>query len=68
MPSCQPWPPPCPRASPTPARPTPTPLLCSGPTRPCALRLGAGPAVAAQLTGEYNFPNVAAAAAVGQLF
>ena len=32
------------------------------------LRLGSGPDVAAQLTGEYNFPNMAAAAAVGAFF
>ena len=32
------------------------------------LRLGDGTEVAAQLTGEYNFPNLAAAAAVGAFF
>ncbi|GAB3637460.1 UDP-N-acetylmuramoyl-tripeptide--D-alanyl-D-alanine ligase [Hymenobacter arcticus] len=32
------------------------------------LRLWDGTAVAAQLTGEYNFPNMAAAAAVGAFF
>ena len=32
------------------------------------LRLGNGPEVAAQLTGAYNFPNMAAAAAVGAFF
>jgi UDP-N-acetylmuramoyl-tripeptide--D-alanyl-D-alanine ligase len=32
------------------------------------LRLGDGTEVAAQLTGDYNFPNLAAAAAVGAFF
>jgi UDP-N-acetylmuramoyl-tripeptide--D-alanyl-D-alanine ligase len=32
------------------------------------LRLGEGTEVAAQLTGDYNFPNMAAAAAVGAFF
>ncbi len=32
------------------------------------LRLGDGTEVAAQLTGDYNFPNMAAAAAVGAFF
>ncbi|WP_310392837.1 UDP-N-acetylmuramoyl-tripeptide--D-alanyl-D-alanine ligase [Hymenobacter sp.] len=52
---------------PGPADTYPATLLAADPA--LALRLGpAGPDVAAQLTGDYNFPNLAAAAAVGQHF
>ena len=45
----------------------PVVLLAADPA--LALRLGpTGPEVAVQLTGDYNFPNLAAAAAVGQHF
>lgn len=44
----------------------PATLLAAAPA--LHLRLGSGPEVAAQLTGSYNFPNMAAAAAVGAFF
>ena len=44
----------------------PATLLSADPA--VALRLADGTDVAAQLTGDYNFPNLAAAAAVGQYF
>ncbi|WP_426058705.1 UDP-N-acetylmuramoyl-tripeptide--D-alanyl-D-alanine ligase [Hymenobacter sp. B1770] len=44
----------------------PATLLAAAPA--VALRLADGTDVAAQLTGDYNFPNLAAAAAVGQHF
>ncbi|GAB3858948.1 UDP-N-acetylmuramoyl-tripeptide--D-alanyl-D-alanine ligase [Hymenobacter terrigena] len=44
----------------------PATLLSAAPA--VALRLGDGTEVVAQLTGDYNFPNLAAAAAVGQYF
>jgi UDP-N-acetylmuramoyl-tripeptide--D-alanyl-D-alanine ligase len=44
----------------------PAVLLSADPA--VALRLGDGTEVVAQLTGDYNFPNLAAAAAVGQHF
>ncbi|GAA4367221.1 UDP-N-acetylmuramoyl-tripeptide--D-alanyl-D-alanine ligase [Hymenobacter saemangeumensis] len=44
----------------------PATLLAADPA--LALRLADGTEVAAQLTGDYNFPNLAAAAAVGQHF
>ena len=44
----------------------PATLLAADPA--VALRLADGTDVAAQLTGDYNFPNLAAAAAVGQYF
>ena len=44
----------------------PATLLAADPA--LALRLADGTEVAAQLTGDYNFPNLAAAAAVGQYF
>jgi len=44
----------------------PATLLAADPA--VALRLADGTEVAAQLTGDYNFPNLAAAAAVGQHF
>ena len=44
----------------------PATLLSADPA--VALRLADGTDVAAQLTGDYNFPNLAAAAAVGQHF
>ena len=55
------------RTYPGPADDYPTTLLAADPA--LALRLGlSGPDVAVQLTGDYNFPNLAAAAAVGQYF
>ena len=66
--ACPAWPRRCPPASPTPARPIPTPPPCSAADPAVALRLADGTDVAAQLTGDYNFPNLAAAAAVGQHF
>jgi len=51
---------------PGPADTYPATLLAADPA--LRLRLGAGPEVAAQLTGSYNFPNMAAAAAVGAFF
>ena len=52
---------------PGPADDYPATLLAADPA--LALRLGPdGPDVAAQLTGDYNFPNLAAAAAVGRHF
>ncbi|WP_046244919.1 UDP-N-acetylmuramoyl-tripeptide--D-alanyl-D-alanine ligase [Hymenobacter terrenus] len=64
---------------PTLAAAVPTRLTYPGPTNTysatllaadpaLALRLADGTDVAAQLTGDYNFPNLAAAAAVGQHF
>ena len=44
----------------------PATLLAADPA--VALRLGDQTKIAAQLTGDYNFPNLAAAAAVGQFF
>ena len=44
----------------------PATLLSAAPA--VALRLGDNTEVVAQLTGDYNFPNLAAAAAVGQYF
>ena len=44
----------------------PATLLSADPA--VALRLGDGTELVAQLTGDYNFPNLAAAAAVGQYF
>ena len=44
----------------------PATLLSAAPA--VALRLGDNTEVVAQLTGDYNFPNLAAAAAVGQFF
>ncbi|AWM35481.1 UDP-N-acetylmuramoyl-tripeptide--D-alanyl-D-alanine ligase [Hymenobacter nivis] len=55
------------RTYPGPADDFPATLLAADPA--LALRLGPqGPDVAVQLTGDYNFPNLAAAAAVGQFF
>ena len=55
------------RTYPGPADDFPAVLLAADPA--VALRLGPrGPDVAVQLTGDYNFPNLAAAAAVGQFF
>ncbi len=55
------------RTYPGPADDYPATLLAADPG--VALRLGpTGPDVAARLTGGYNFPNLAAAAAVGQFF
>jgi len=51
---------------PGPADSYPATLLAADPA--LALRLSDGTEVAAQLTGDYNFPNLAAAAAVGQHF
>ena len=51
---------------PGPADAYPATLLSADPA--VALRLADGTDVAAQLTGDYNFPNLAAAAAVGQHF
>ena len=51
---------------PGPADTYPATLLAADPA--VALRLADGTDVAAQLTGDYNFPNLAAAAAVGQHF
>ena len=51
---------------PGPADSYPATLLSADPA--VALRLADGTEVAAQLTGDYNFPNLAAAAAVGQHF
>ena len=51
---------------PGPADTYPATLLAADPA--LALRLADGTDVAAQLTGDYNFPNLAAAAAVGQHF
>ena len=51
---------------PGPADTYPASLLAADPA--LRLRLGDGTEVAAQLTGEYNFPNTAAAAAVGAYF
>ena len=51
---------------PGPADTYPATLLAADPA--VALRLTDGTDVAAQLTGDYNFPNLAAAAAVGQHF
>ena len=51
---------------PSPADTYPATLLSADPA--VALRLADGTDVAAQLTGDYNFPNLAAAAAVGQHF
>ena len=46
----------------------PSALLAAEQGPALRLRLGDGPEVAAQLTGSYNFPNMAAAAAVGAFF
>ncbi|MGI4759736.1 MAG: UDP-N-acetylmuramoyl-tripeptide--D-alanyl-D-alanine ligase [Janthinobacterium lividum] len=54
------------RSYPGPADTYPASLLAARPA--LHLRLGDGTEVAAQLTGEYNFPNMAAAAAVGAYF
>lgn len=55
------------RTYPGPADDYPAALLAADPA--VALRLGpAGPDVAAHITGGYNFPNLAAAAAVGRFF
>ena len=55
------------RTYPGPADDYPATLLAADPA--VALRLGfAGPDVAARITGGYNFPNLAAAAAVGRFF
>ncbi|MBF9221961.1 UDP-N-acetylmuramoyl-tripeptide--D-alanyl-D-alanine ligase [Hymenobacter ruricola] len=51
---------------PGPADTYPATLLAAAPA--VALRLADGTDVAAQLTGDYNFPNLAAAAAVGLHF
>lgn len=51
---------------PGPADTYPATLLAADPA--VALRLWDGTDVAAQLTGDYNFPNLAAAAAVGAFF
>jgi UDP-N-acetylmuramoyl-tripeptide--D-alanyl-D-alanine ligase len=51
---------------PGPADTYPATLLAADPA--VALRLADGTDVAAQLTGDYNFPNLAAAATVGQHF
>jgi UDP-N-acetylmuramoyl-tripeptide--D-alanyl-D-alanine ligase len=51
---------------PGPADAYPATLLSADPA--VALRLADGTDIAAQLTGDYNFPNLAAAAAVGQHF
>ena len=51
---------------PGPADAYPATLLSADPA--VALRLAGGTDVAAQLTGDYNFPNLAAAAAVGLHF
>ncbi len=51
---------------PGPADDYPATLLTAAPA--VALRLADGTDVAAQLTGDYNFPNLAAAAAVGRHF
>jgi UDP-N-acetylmuramoyl-tripeptide--D-alanyl-D-alanine ligase len=51
---------------PGPADTYPASLLAASPA--LRLRLWDGTEVAAQLTGEYNFPNMAAAAAVGAFF
>jgi UDP-N-acetylmuramoyl-tripeptide--D-alanyl-D-alanine ligase len=51
---------------PQPADDYPTTLLGASPN--LQLRLASGTEVAAQLTGDYNFPNLAAAAAVGAYF
>ena len=51
---------------PQPADDYPATLAAADPT--LHLRLSDGTAVAAQLTGAYNFPNLAAAAAVGTFF
>jgi UDP-N-acetylmuramoyl-tripeptide--D-alanyl-D-alanine ligase len=51
---------------PQPADAYPTTLLGASPN--LHLRLASGTEVAAQLTGDYNFPNLAAAAAVGGYF
>jgi UDP-N-acetylmuramoyl-tripeptide--D-alanyl-D-alanine ligase len=51
---------------PGPADDFPTTLLAADPA--VTLRLADGTDVAAQLTGDYNFPNLAAAAAVGLHF
>ncbi len=51
---------------PSPADTYPAALLAADPA--VALRLADGTDVAAQLTGDYNFPNLAAAAAVGLHF
>ncbi len=56
---------------PGPADTYPATLLAADPTGygpQLCLRLWDGTEVAAQLTGEYNFPNMAAAAAVGAFF
>ncbi len=55
------------RTYPAPTDDYPAALLAADPA--VALRLGpTGPDVAARLTGGYNFPNLAAAAAVGRFF
>ncbi len=55
------------RTYPAPTDDYPATLLAAGPA--VALRLGpGGPDVAAHITGGYNFPNLAAAAAVGRFF
>ncbi|MFD1468552.1 UDP-N-acetylmuramoyl-tripeptide--D-alanyl-D-alanine ligase [Hymenobacter caeli] len=55
------------RTYPGPADDYPATLLAADPA--LALRLGAtGPDVAVHITGDYNFPNLAAAAAVGKFF
>ena len=51
---------------PSPADTYPATLLAADPA--LGLRLWDGTEVVAQLTGEYNFPNMAAAAAVGAFF
>jgi UDP-N-acetylmuramoyl-tripeptide--D-alanyl-D-alanine ligase len=55
-----------PATYPGPADTYPATLLAADPA--LRLRLWDGTEVAAQLTGEYNFPNMAAAAAVGAYF
>jgi UDP-N-acetylmuramoyl-tripeptide--D-alanyl-D-alanine ligase len=55
-----------PATYPGPADAYPASLLAADPA--LRLRLWDGTEVAAQLTGEYNFPNMAAAAAVGAYF
>ena len=61
-----PGPVPAPVTYPGPADTYPATLLAANPA--LHLRLADGREVAAQLTGDYNFPNMAAAAAVGAYF
>ena len=70
MPACPAWPPAVPTRLTYPgiADTYPATLLSASPRRGLPLRPAAGTEVAAQITGDYNFPNLAAAAAVGLHF